>query len=109
MKHFVTTLIVSLLLSLTSSHAFAKEFNSDTSQKPNKSTSSMTSNERTDTRGRYEGTLCFSYLAGDLQELDGGKCNKKTTSQMYEEGWRLVQIETGFNSKIGFFFERPVK
>lgn len=108
MKHLMVTLIAWLSLSLLPSHLFAKEFNSDSTKKTEKNVQTMTGNERSATKPRYEGTICFSYLAGDTQELDGGKCDKKTTNQMYEEGWRLVQVITGL-SKMGFLFERPIK
>lgn len=53
-----------------------------------------------------EQTICFSYFVGVDEALKGPSCDGKTLGKMNSEGWELVEVITGLNSKIGFLFTR---
>lgn len=105
-----------LILSFMSYEAIAKDFFSESVKTNDKTEQSKANYEqskvgtyRDSVKNLHEGTICFSPIISDTQKLRGGKCENRTTEQMYADGWRLVQVITGLNSEIGFLFERPIK
>jgi len=73
--------------------------------------------------GKNECTICFSQKAlpksgqyqfymgvlGDDVSLSGGKCEGKTIQQMYDDGWRLIQVVSGLDQSFGIVFEKESK
>ena len=63
-----------------------------------------------------EATICFAKTdcsnrfspasAGDSTALCSGQCDGRTLSEMYEDGWTLIQIIENLNTSFGFVFER---